>query len=123
MRAAVVSSVQPIFLVRAMRRIRDGVTALAMLTLLAPVVAAVAVAIRIQTGESALYRHVRVDVYGRPFALYRLRTMTEERDYKGRLLPDYKRVTPLGRWLYATRLYKVPSLWNVVRGDIDSISA
>jgi lipopolysaccharide/colanic/teichoic acid biosynthesis glycosyltransferase len=121
MRTVVISSVQPIFLVRALRRIRDGVTALVMLTLLAPVLAALAVAIRMGTGESALYRHARLDASGRPFALYRLRTMTEERDDKGRLLPDHKRATPLGRWLYATRLYRAPSLWNVVRGDIEAV--
>lgn len=104
---------------RAFRRISDAFLATVVLALSSPVLAMTALAIWWQNGESPIFRLHRVDGDGRPFELYRFRTMTEERDYRGNLLPDYKRVTPLGRWLYATRIYKLPSLWNVVLGQIE----
>lgn len=102
------------------RRTVDAVLAGMTLAALSPVLIGVGVAIRIQMGESPIYAKTRINGDGQPFQKYQLRTMNEARDAAGRLLPAHLRVNELGRLLYATRLYKAPTLWNVIMGDVDS---
>jgi lipopolysaccharide/colanic/teichoic acid biosynthesis glycosyltransferase len=99
-------------------RVIDVSGALAGLLVLAPLLAAVAVAIRLRMGRPVLFRQARAGLDGRPFPLLKFRTMTDARDNAGALLPDSERLTPLGRFLRRTSLDELPQLWNVLRGEM-----
>jgi lipopolysaccharide/colanic/teichoic acid biosynthesis glycosyltransferase len=86
-----------------------------------PLLAVVAVAVRLRLGRSVLFTQTRPGLGGRPFALRKFRTMTDARDSDGRLLPDTARLTPFGRWLRSTSLDELPELWNVVRGEMSLV--
>jgi lipopolysaccharide/colanic/teichoic acid biosynthesis glycosyltransferase len=100
------------------RRALDVAVGVAGLVLLGPLVAALVVAVRLGSPGSAVFRQVRVGEGGRPFILYKLRSMRI-----GVAGPEItstvdRRVTPLGRVLRATSLDELPQLWNVLRGDM-----
>lgn len=101
-----------------MKRVLDIFVALFASMLLLPVVMAIAVAVRLGLGSPILFRQVRPGLHGRPFILYKFRTMREARD-----LPpsDADRLTSLGRWLRATSLDELPELLNVIRGDMSLV--
>jgi sugar transferase EpsL len=85
----------------------------------APLLAVLAVAVRLRMGGPVLFSQARLGRDEQPFVLLKLRTMTDERDpATGRLLPDAERLTPLGRRLRATSLDELPELVNVVRGEM-----
>lgn len=91
------------------------------LVVLAPVVAAVAGAVRWRLGGPVLFRQVRPGLHGTPFELVKFRTMTDERDDDGDLLPDEDRLPPFGAFLRSTSLDELPELWNVARGDMSLV--
>lgn len=91
------------------------------LLLLAPVLAVVAVAVRVVLGSPILFRQQRPGLYERPFMLLKFRTMRDDVDAQGRALPDALRLTRLGSFLRSTSLDELPSLWNVLRGDMSLI--
>jgi lipopolysaccharide/colanic/teichoic acid biosynthesis glycosyltransferase len=91
---------------------------LVVLVAASPLLAALAVAVRLRLGRPVLFRQARLGRDQEPFVVHKFRTMTEERDPTGRLLPDSDRLTPFGRWLRATSLDELPELWNVVRGEM-----
>lgn len=92
-----------------------------MIILLLPIMAAVAMAVRIVLGSPVLLRQIRPGYQGRPFLFYKFRTMTEAKDAQGRLLPDDERLTPFGRRLRATSLDELPQLFNVLAGDMSLV--
>jgi sugar transferase EpsL len=93
-----------------------------LLALLAlPVVGVLAVLVRLKLGRPVLFRQQRAGLGGTPFTLWKLRTMTDERDEAGRLLPDEDRLGPFGRWLRSSSLDELPELWNVVRGEMSLV--
>lgn len=104
-----------------MKRILDVVGSVAGLVVLAPVIAGVAAAVRVGIGRPVLFRQVRAGRHGRPFALYKFRTMTDGRDAAGTLLSDAERLTRLGGLLRRTSLDELPGLWNVLRGDMSLV--
>ncbi len=77
--------------------------------------------IRREMGPPALFAQRRAGRDGKPFLLYKYRTMTNARDEKGELLPDEARMTGFGRWLRATSLDELPQLWNVLKGDMSLV--
>jgi lipopolysaccharide/colanic/teichoic acid biosynthesis glycosyltransferase len=109
---------------KAMRYVKRGmdvvVGALALVVAL-PVMAVVGVAIRVCVGAPIIFRQKRPGWKGRVFTLLKFRTMREERDAEGRLLPDEDRLTPLGKVLRELSLDEVPQLWNVLRGDMSLV--
>ena len=91
------------------------------LALLAIPLGILAVAVRVRIGAPVLFIQVRPGRHGQPFRLYKLRTMRDDTDQEGRLLPDEARLTHLGRFLRSTSLDELPELWNVLRGDMSLV--
>lgn len=103
------------------KRILDLALALPAVIVLLPVLGAVAVLVRIKLGAPVLFRQMRPGLHGRPFALLKFRTMTDQCDAEGYLLPDAQRLTRLGQFLRATSLDELPELWNVLKGDMSLV--
>ena len=91
------------------------------LVALAPVAATVGVLVRVRLGSPVLFEQIRPGRRGSPFKLRKFRSMTDARDESGMLLPDSQRLTALGRALRATSLDELPTLWNVLRGDMSLV--
>ncbi len=106
---------------RAVKRGVDVAGALLGLVLLAPLLAVTAVLVRVGLGSPVLFRQARPGRGGKPFTLYKFRTMVEARDSAGNLRPSAERLTPLGRWLRSTSLDELPELVNVLRGDMSLV--
>ena len=100
---------------RALKGALDRALAAAGLVVLAPVLAAVAAAVRLTLGRPVLFRQWRPGLHGRPFALVKFRTMREGTG------PDGERLTRLGRVLRACSLDELPELWNVLRGEMSLV--
>ncbi len=88
---------------------------------LAPVMGILALLVRIYHGRPTLFRQQRPGYQGRPFFIYKFRSMTDTRDENGNLLPDSQRLTPLGRFLRSTSLDELPELFNVLRGEMSLV--
>lgn len=99
----------------------DRTVALAALAVTAPVLAGAAVAVRVTMGGPVLFRQMRPGKDGKPFRIYKMRTMTDERGPDGRLLPDEQRLTRLGRFLRSTSIDELPQLLNVLAGDLSLV--
>lgn len=106
---------------RVAKRLTDLIGASVALVLLAPVIAAVALAVRLKLGSPVLFRQRRPGLNGRPFIMVKFRTMLEARSADGMPLPDAERLTHFGRWLRASSLDELPELWNVVKGDMSLV--
>ncbi|HEU5306673.1 MAG TPA: sugar transferase [Acidimicrobiia bacterium] len=104
-----------------MKRVVDVVGASAALVLLSPLLAVVALLVRVRMGTPVLFRQERPGRDGRPFVMTKFRTMTDRRDAGGELLPDADRLTALGRWLRRTSIDELPELLNVVHGDMSLV--
>ncbi|WP_428262266.1 sugar transferase [Haliangium sp.] len=87
----------------------------------APLMLAVAAAVRLRLGRPVLFRQTRPGLDGRPFTIYKFRTMRDARTDAGVPLPDADRLTPLGRFLRATSLDELPELFNVVAGSMSLV--
>jgi sugar transferase EpsL len=105
----------------AVKRTVDVIGAAVGLVLLAPVLVGIAVAVRLRLGSPILFRQVRPGLHGQCFTILKFRSMTSTTDEQGRLLPDRRRLTPFGRKLRSTSLDELPSLWNVLRGDMSLV--
>ncbi len=104
-----------------MKRIVDVVGAGVGLVVLAPVMAVVAVLVRVKLGTPVLFRHERAGLGGESFRLTKFRTMTDERDATGSLLPDEDRLPPFGQLLRSTSLDELPELVHVLRGEMSLV--
>lgn len=103
------------------KRALDLGLAVPALAVLAPVGLAVAAVARAKLGSPVLFRQPRPGRDGQVFDLVKFRTMTEARDATGALLPDSERLTPFGQWLRRSSLDELPTLWNVIRGDMSLV--
>ncbi len=105
----------------AVKRAVDVVASAVAIVLLAPVLATIAVAVRLRCGAPVVFRQLRPGLHGRPFEMVKFRTMTDGRDANGALLPDEDRLTGLGRFLRRTSLDELPELYNVLRGEMSLV--
>jgi sugar transferase EpsL len=103
------------------KRVTDILLAGSALLISAPLMAAIALAIRWSMGRPILFRQMRPGYRGEPFKLLKFRTMNAARDARGCLLPDAARLTPIGRLLRRLSFDELPQLWNVFRGDMSLV--
>jgi lipopolysaccharide/colanic/teichoic acid biosynthesis glycosyltransferase len=98
----------------------DACLAAVALALLSPLVVIVAVLVGAALGRPVLFRQARPGLHGRPFTLVKFRTMLDVDPERG-LISDADRMTRLGRLLRATSLDELPTLWNVLRGEMNLV--
>ncbi|MGR3208304.1 sugar transferase [Bacillus glycinifermentans] len=103
------------------KRFFDLVSAIVLLLVLGPAMLLVACIIRWKIGSPVLFRQTRPGLNGKPFTLYKFRTMTDERDEAGNLLSDEKRLTKTGKLIRKTSLDELPQLINVIKGDLSLV--
>ncbi len=103
------------------KRLFDFVAALILLVLAAPLMAALMILVRWRLGAPIFFRQQRPGLDGQSIQLIKFRTMTDDRDEQGGLLPDDMRLTSFGRLLRSTSLDELPELWNVLRGDMSLV--
>lgn len=105
----------------AIKRILDIVVAMILLIFIAPFLSGIALLTLILMGAPILFRQQRPGLHGKPFTLLKFRTMTDARDAQGNLLPDAERLTPFGRFLRRTSLDELPTLFNVLKGEMSLV--
>lgn len=104
-----------------LKRLLDIFIASIALVLLSPLYFFVAYKVRKNLGSPVLFRQVRPGLHGKPFEMIKFRTMTDERDAEGNLLPNEDRLPKFGKMLRATSLDEMPELWNVIKGDMSIV--
>jgi lipopolysaccharide/colanic/teichoic acid biosynthesis glycosyltransferase len=103
------------------KRLLDLLLAVLVLVLLSPVLLVVALLVRLRLGSPVLFRQPRAGLNEKYFTVIKFRTMTDERDAEGKLLPDEKRLTPFGIFLRKSSLDEFPELINVLRGEMSLV--
>ena len=102
-------------------RVFNCALALAALVMFWPIMLAVALVVRLGLGSPVLFRQVRIGKRGRPFEIYKFRTMRDVCAEDGSPQADQERLTPLGQFLRSTSLDELPELWNVLRGEMNLV--
>ena len=103
------------------KRLLDIIIASSALIILSPLYLYVAYKVRKNLGSPVIFRQVRPGLHGKPFEMIKFRTMTDERDEHGNLLPNEQRLPKFGKMLRATSLDEMPELWNVIKGDMSIV--
>lgn len=107
---------------RYIKRILDILLSLIGLIVLSPLLLVVTVWLHFANkGAGAFFTQIRPGLHERIFKIYKFKSMTDERDEQGNLLPDGKRLTSAGRFIRKTSLDELPQLWNVLRGDMSLV--
>lgn len=104
-----------------MKRFTDFLAAFVGLLLVWPLILFLAMLVRLKLGSPVVFSQVRPGLGGKPFRMYKFRTMTDVRDDHGQLLPDEIRLTAFGRFLRSTSLDELPELWNVLKGEMSLV--
>jgi lipopolysaccharide/colanic/teichoic acid biosynthesis glycosyltransferase len=104
-----------------MKRLFDLLVSLVGLLLLALPLLVLSFLVWRKLGGPVLFRQVRPGLHGRPFMMVKFRTMTDDRDGDGELMPDALRLNAFGRFLRASSLDELPELWNVLRGEMSLV--
>jgi len=103
------------------KRIFDLVLMLVLAPVLIPVLILIALLVAVFLGRPVIFKQERAGYKGKPFTLYKFRSMTDGRDKRGNLLPDEDRLTKFGKFLRASSLDELPELWNVLRGEMSIV--
>lgn len=103
------------------KRFFDFFTACMGLIILIPVLIVTAILVRTKLGSPILFKQQRPGLHAQPFYVYKFRTMTDQRDTDGRLLPDEVRLTQFGKMLRRLSLDEFPQLLNVFKGDLSLV--
>ena len=106
---------------RYLKRVLDILISGIALLLLSPVFLILAILVRTKLGSPVIFHQERPGYREKIFTLCKFRTMTDERDENGELLPDARRLTPFGSLLRKTSLDELPELWNIFKGDMSLI--
>ena len=103
------------------KRLIDIILSLLAIVILSPVLIVVAILVRVKLGSPILFKQARPGKNGKIFYLYKFRTMTDEKDENGNLLPDDIRLTKFGKALRSTSLDELPEFFNILKGDMSFI--
>ena len=103
------------------KRVLDVLLSGCALIVLSPVMAVLAVLVRIKLGSPVIFSQERPGKHGRIFRLYKFRTMRDIYDENGEPLPDEQRLTSFGKKLRSTSLDELPELWNILVGDMSVV--
>jgi sugar transferase EpsL len=103
------------------KRLSDILLSIPLLAIATPIMGLTALLVLGVFGRPILFRQERPGLNGRPFVLYKFRTMADVRDSQGRLLPDAQRLKPIGRFLRSVSFDELPELFNVLRGDMSLV--
>jgi len=103
------------------KRPLDFALALLVLILLWPLFLIISVAVRIKMGSPIMFTQERPGLGGKIFRIYKFRTMTNEKDSDGNLLPDDKRLTKFGKFLRSTSLDEIGEIFNILKGDLSIV--
>jgi len=103
------------------KRILDIVLSLVALLVLSPLIFVIAILVRIKLGKPVIFKQKRPGKNERIFMIYKFRTMTDEKDETGNLLPDSERLTKFGKFLRNSSLDELPELINIIKGDMSIV--
>jgi lipopolysaccharide/colanic/teichoic acid biosynthesis glycosyltransferase len=103
------------------KRWMDFTLSVLALLALSPVILVVAALVRLKLGSPVLFKQERPGLNEKLFMMYKFRTMTDQKDENGELLPDSVRLTKFGKLLRSTSLDEIPELFNIVRGDMSVV--
>ncbi|MGT2755619.1 sugar transferase [Streptococcus ovuberis] len=103
------------------KRLLDILLSASALIILSPVMFLVAILVRVKLGSPVIFKQQRPGKDEKIFSMYKFRTMTDERDEEGDLLPDSVRLTPFGKLLRSTSLDELPELINILKGDMSIV--
>jgi sugar transferase EpsL len=103
------------------KRALDIIISVLGLTLTSPIIIIFAVLIRLNMGKPVFYKQIRPGKNEVPFTLIKFRTMTNQQDLNGVLLPDELRKTRLGSFIRSTSIDELPQLYNVLKGDLSIV--
>ena len=104
-----------------LKRTLDVVLSFLALIVLSPVILIVAILVRLKLGTPIFFTQERPGKDEKIFKMYKFRTMTDEQDANGQLLPDSVRLTSFGKFLRSTSLDELPELWNILKGDMSIV--
>lgn len=104
------------------KRVFDFIISLVAIICLSPILLVVTIWLHFANkGAGAFFTQVRPGYHGKPFKVIKFKSMTDERDEKGELLPDAQRLTKVGRFVRSTSLDELPQLFNILKGDMSLI--
>lgn len=103
------------------KRLLDFICSVIVLAMFWWVLLIIAILVRVKLGSPILFKQARPGKDEKIFYLYKFRTMTDEKDESGNLLPDAQRLTKFGRLLRSSSLDELPELWNILKGDMSLI--
>ena len=106
---------------KCVKRILDFMLSLIALICLSPVMLITAILVRVKLGSPIIFKQLRPGKDEKIFPMYKFRTMTDEKDAEGNLLPDEIRLTKFGKLLRSTSLDELPELFNILKGDMSII--
>ena len=109
------------FYERYIKRLLDFTLSLLALIVLSPILLITAILVRVKLGSPVIFSQERPGRDEKIFKLYKFRSMTDQRNADGELLPDEQRLTHFGKMLRSTSLDELPELWNILRGDMSIV--
>ena len=104
-----------------MKRTFDFITALVLVSILSPLILLVAILVRLKLGSPVLFSQIRPGLFAVPFKILKFRSMTNAKDEHGIILPNTQRMTKFGTFLRSTSLDELPSLFNVIKGEMSLV--
>lgn len=104
-----------------LKRLFDLLLASLVSFIFAPIIIVLVLLVHFKLGRPVLFKQQRPGLFGKPFFIYKFRTMNDHKSTNGELLPDAERLASFGKWLRLTSFDELPSLWNVLKGEMSLV--